>query len=188
MKFLAVPALLAAAFAFACGGDDDSNGQRSDGGNGSAPTQAASGGNGAAGGGSGNIEGNTAVVTVAGERYEFTLQNCIQLGGALGAAGRATSGDSITVRIDLPPKGWETSRDDWEPPSVTVRDNVKDVDWLAGGEVIDQIATVGEGQSQVDSYTIEGKKGSGTATFVDLYAVMRGDIEPVQGTFEVVCK
>lgn len=188
MKFLAVPVLLAAAFAFACGGGDDDGDGPSAGNGGSTPTQAASGGNGGTGGGDTGIAGDTAVVTIAGERYEFTLLQCLQFGGALGGVGRAADGSDITVRIDLPPPGWEDNRDDWEPPSVTVKDDVKEMDWAAGGEVIEGFATVSNEQSNVDSYVIDGKRGSGTANFVDLNQVLRGNVEPVQGTFEIACK
>jgi hypothetical protein len=188
VRFLAVPALLAAALAFACGGDDGSNGEPSGGGSGSAPTQPAGGGNGTNGGGGSSAGANTALVVVGGERYEFTLKNCVALGGALNAAGKATGGADISVNIDLPPANWESSRDDWEPPSVRLSDDVKNVDWRAGGEVIDEFAAVGEGQSQVDSYVVDGNRASGTATFVDMYAVMKGDFKAVKGTFEITCK
>lgn len=188
VRFLAVPALLAAALTFACGGDDDSNGQPSGDGSGSAPTQPAGGVNGTNGGGGSSAAENTALVVVDGERYEFTLQNCVAIGGALSAAGKATGGADISVNIDLPPANWESSRDDWDPPSVRLSDDVKNVDWRAGGEVIGEFAAVGEGQSQVDSYVVDGNRASGAAAFVDLYAVMKGDFKAVKGTFEITCK
>ncbi len=190
MRFLAVPTLLAAALAFACGGDDDnpaSPGGSDSGGNGANATQPAGGATPASGGG-GGVADNTAVVEVDGQRYEFTLLSCVQLGGALGAVGRASGGGDIAVNIDLPPPGWESNPDDWEPPYVRVRDDTKNVDWRAGGEVIGGFEAVGEGQSQVDSYQVDGKRASGTVTFVDLLKVMQGAVEPVQGTFEVACR
>lgn len=185
MKFLAVPVLLAAAFAFACGGDDDSNGQPSGGGNGSAPTQAANGGTGATAGGSGNAEAKTAVVTIGEERYEFTLnRGCRSLFGVLVGAGTSTDGRDIVVNLQIPPEGGI----DGTAPSIKVDDGAKDLDWRAGGDIIGEMAGVSAGDSQVDGYQNDGKRASGSATFLDFYAVMRGEIEPVQGTFEFACE
>jgi hypothetical protein len=185
MKFLAVPALLAAAFAFACGGDDDNNDQRSDGGNGSAPTQPASSGNGDTGGGSGNVAAKTGVVTIGEERYEFTLnRDCRSLFGVLVGVGVSTDGRDIVVNLQIPPEGGIDGTD----PSIRIDDRAKDLDWRAGGDIIGEMARVSEGDSQVDGYQNDGKRASGTATFLEMYAVIRGDIEPVQGTFEFACE
>jgi hypothetical protein len=48
------------------------------------------------------------------------------------------------------------------------------------------------GRSQVDSFSIDGSAGSGTATFTDFMAYQFGATgdplpEPVTGTFEVNC-
>jgi hypothetical protein len=185
MKFVAVPALLAAAFAFACGGDDDSNDQPSGGGNGSTPTQAASSGNGDTGGGSGNVAAKTAVVTIGEERYEFTLnRDCRSLFGVLVGVGESTDGRDIVVNLQVPPEGGIDGTD----PAIRVDDGAKDLDWRAGGDVIGEMAGVSEGDSQVDGYQNDGKRASGTATFLELYAVIGGKVEPVKGTFEFACE
>jgi len=38
------------------------------------------------------------------------------------------------------------------------------------------------------AYQNDGKRASGTATFLELYAVIGGKVEPVKGTFEFACE
>lgn len=187
VKILAVPALLAAAFVFACGGGDgdDNNNQPTGGGNGSTPTQAADNGAGATGGESGKVAAKTGVVTIGEERYEFTLnQECKSSFGVLVGVGKSTDGREIDVNLQIPPEGG--IEDIY--PSIRIDDQVKDLDWRAGGDIIGDMAGVSEGDSQVDTYQNDGKRASGTATFLELYAVMGGKVEPVQGTFEFACQ
>ena len=74
----------------------------------------------------------------------------------------------------------------WDQPYVRVSDDENDLDWRAGDDIAVQM--VGEGMSQVDSFTHDGQRASGTATFIDLYAVQRQESpEPVQGSFEFAC-
>jgi hypothetical protein len=200
-KHLALGALLSAALAFAaCGGDDDDSSEPSDGGNGNTtPTEAPTNGgddgndddNGADGDGdnnsAGGVEENRAVVVIGDRTYDFDISiQCLSMFGNMAAAGRALDGSDISVNIQLPPEDWETDTDEeWDPPSIRVSDDVNDLDWRAGDEIIGEM--VDEGSSQVDSFTHDGKRASGTATFVDLYAVMRGETDPVQGSFEFTC-
>jgi hypothetical protein len=185
MRFLAVPALLAAAFVFACGGDDDSNDQPTGESNGSVPTQAANNGTGATGGGSSNAAAKTAVVTIGEERYEFTLnRDCRALFGTLVGVGESSDGRDAVVNIQIPPEGGI----DGVEPSIRVDDKGKNLDWRAGGDVISEMAGVSESDSQVDDYKNDGKAASGAATFLDLYAVLKGEVKPVQGTFEFACE
>jgi hypothetical protein len=189
MKTLALTALLAATLTFAaCGGDDDDNGSPAPGNGGAAATATSpSGGNGGQpGNGSGGVEPGTAVVTIGEDRYEFDLSvQCLALFGNLAGFGRSVDGRDITINIETPPEDWETSDEEWEPPSIRVDDGENDIDWRAGDEIIREM--VDEGVSEVTSFTNKDKRASGTATFVDLYAVMRGEIEPVEGTFEFAC-
>ena len=196
MRFLAVAALLAAAFAFACGGgDDDSTGDGGAGQGGAggatgtvtqAAGDAASPGSNPGGSGSGSsIAAKTGVVTIGEERYEFTLnRDCRSLFGVLVGVGVSTDGRDIVVNLQIPPEGGIDGTD----PSIRVDDRAKDLDWRAGGDIIGEMAGVSEGDSQVDGYQNDGKRASGTATFLEMYAVIRGDIEPVKGTFEFACE
>lgn len=43
------------------------------------------------------------------------------------------------------------------------------------------------GQSQIDSFAIDGQRASGTATFVEVNAAYAVTVEPVTGTFEAIC-
>jgi len=190
-------ALVSAALVLtACGGDDDgaAAGSNSDNG-GTTPTEATSAngdgngddGNGDGGGGSGGAAENRAVVTVGDEVYEFDLTDlCLAMFGNLAGSGPSVDGRDITINIEVPPEDWETSDEDWSPPSIRIDDGENDLDWRAGDEIV--TGMVEPGMSQVDSFTNDGTRASGTATFIELYAVMTGDDpDPVQGTFEFAC-
>ncbi len=150
MKFLAVPVLLAAAFAFASARRRQRQLQRRpahEGRQRSVPTQAANSGTGATGGGSGDVAAKTGVVTIGEERYEFTLnRDCRSLFGVLVGVGVSTDGRDIVVNLQIPPEGGIDGTD----PSIRIDDQVKDLDWRAGGDIIGDMAGVSEGDSQVD--------------------------------------
>ena len=204
-KNLALGALLSAALVFAaCGGDDDDAAVPGNGNGGTTPTEAPSNGgddndddngddNGNGGGSDGGVEENRAVVVIGDRTYEFDLSvQCLSLFNNMAAAGQAVDGSDVSVNIGLPPVDWETDTDEeWDPPSVRVSDDEEDLDWRAGDEIVSAMMDEGnldEGVSQVDSFTHDGQRASGTATFIDLYAVLRQENpDPVQGTFEFAC-
>lgn len=127
---------------------------------------------------------NTATVTVGDTTYEFENLYCVTIGGALGAS---SVGGDPTVDISLPPEGWETSGEDWSPPSVRVQGDDPYFDYMAGGDVAmadDRLA----GRSQVDSFSSDGYHATGEATFIDQQAFMLdATTEGMTGTFEVTC-
>lgn len=201
MKVLAVAAVVAASFTFACGGDDDDsngNGGADTGGTGANTTQTTGGAAGVlttvAGGGnqtpssgatgaSSNTAAKTAVVTIGDARYEFTLnRDCRSLFGVLVGVGQSADGQTV-VNMQIPPETGAVSE-----PSIRVDDRAKNLDWRAGGDVIGELAGVSAGDSQVDDFKNDGKRASGTATFLDMYAVLQGKVEPVQGRFEFACE
>jgi hypothetical protein len=134
-------------------------------------------------------DANTAVVTVGDERYEFGNLYCVTIGGAIGAV--STGGDP-RVDIDLPPPDWETSGDDWDPPSVKV--TVRDVGtWIANPEDT-ALPNIEPGLSQVDSFSSDRFHATGTATFMEARGWQRVGMgladeppDPISGTFEVTC-
>lgn len=133
-------------------------------------------------------EGNTAVVTIGDQRYEFGNLYCVTIGGAIGAV---SVGGEPTVDIDLPPMDWQTSGEGWDPPSVEV--NSDDESWSANPEDT-ALPSIEPGLSQVDSFTSDGFQATGTATFMHVgdWQAFQFDLsdekpEPVQGTFEVTC-
>lgn len=199
-KNLALGALLSAALVFAaCGGDDDDAAVPGDGnGDDTTPTEAPSNGDNGNGddngddngngGPTGGVEENRAIVTIGDRSYEFDLSvQCLSLFGNMAAAGSAVDGSDVNLTLGLPPEDWETDTDnEWDPPYVRVSDDENDLDWRAGGDVV--VDMVDEGTSQVDSFTHDGQRASGSATFIDLYAVLRGESpEPIQGSFEFAC-
>jgi hypothetical protein len=132
----------------------------------------------------GDVE-NTAIVIIGGERYEFTDLYCVTMGGALGAV---SVGGDPKVDIDIPPRDWETSGEDWGPPTIRVSGNEPYFDFRAGDEMFESDDRVGEGMSKVDSFTTDGVRATGTATFIDTNAVMLNqEPDPIEGTFEVTC-
>jgi hypothetical protein len=190
VRVLGVAAILAAS---GCGGDggDDGGGdaQQSD-----APASSDVDGAGAAGG-SGEA---TAVVTIGDEEFVAEMsQQCISLGGAIGAIFTAADG-AVEIEVDLSPEDWETdAQGDWEAPNIVVNDERGDtrVAWQTGtaqytpgSEVEDEDYA---GIAVIESYTVEGSSASGTATFIDGQGLVQARAdgtpipEPVSGSFEV---
>jgi hypothetical protein len=152
-------------------------------------------------------EGAFAIVTIGDTRYEFELSGSLDAGtttrigvcfaafGAIGGSGYAGDGSDVTVNIDIPPEDYETSGDDgWDPPSVRVSDDENGFDWRAGGDVIEGgFAGLDPDDFRVQSFSNEGRRASGSATFVDLNAATTAQIngedppEAVPGTFEISC-
>jgi len=138
---------------------------------------------------------NQAVVVIGDEQFEFDMSTtCISIGGAVGGAGFAADG-SVSLDIDVPPQDWETSADGWEAPSIRVRDKRDESaerDWESGGSNIANIDELSD-VVRVDSFSVDGGRAAGTATFIDLDAYMLagavGDPlpDPVAGTFEINC-
>ena len=141
-----------------------------------------------------------AIVTIGTETYEAdmsgTLAACIALGGAVGGVGQIIEPGSGTIDMTIPPENWESSSEDWDPPSIRVDlgedANGVPIDWRAGGDLVESMPDLA-GKSQVDSFAVDGATASGTATFIDFFQVQLAsggqvdDPEPVEGTFEINC-
>lgn len=126
----------------------------------------------------------TATVEVGDIKYEFDLSIlCLSMFGAMGVAGEALDGSSVTVDADFPPEGWETSDEDWEPPSISIDDEERDVRWEAGGVATEMYP---EGSSQIDSFTADGRLAVGEATFVNSYTIGE-NLQVETGRFEFHC-
>jgi hypothetical protein len=139
---------------------------------------------------------NVAVVTIGEHRYEFdvtpgAIQRCDpDFFAAFWAIGAAPDGSGLWLL--LPPPGDPNHED---PPTVEVSDETNDLDWVANPEnsALGLLPDAEPGQSQVDSWDVDGNTVTGTATFIEENAVFGavggvGDApEPVVGTFEVVC-
>jgi len=189
VRRLAVIAVAAAALFAACG-DDDTTGEPATGAPATTsgesapatdavdPTTTAPAPSGRAG----------AAVAIGGEEYALEQQVvCVAMGGAIGAQFRNADG-TLTFHVDLPPPGWESSGDGWEPPSVRFDDEREDayLQWEAGGEVLAGMTGVPDGVA-VTEYSIDGRAASGSATVVDLTSVMVGEPATAELTFEVAC-
>jgi hypothetical protein len=143
----------------------------------------------------GGLGENRAVVVIGDEQFEFDMSaTCISMGGAVGGTGW-TADELVKLDLDIPPEDWETNPDGWSAPSIRVDDERSaDVnrDWRAGGEVIanrEDLADI----ARVDSFSTDGGRAFGTATFIDLMAydlaTVSGDPlpDPVTGTFDINC-
>ena len=126
----------------------------------------------------------TGTVEIGEVRYEFNLSvMCLSMIGAMGVAGQALDGSDATVDADFPPPGWKDSATDWDPPSISIEDDDRQIRWQAGGVVA---GTYPEGSSQIDSFTTEGRLAVGEATFVNRYTFGEG-IQVESGRFEFNC-
>ena len=126
----------------------------------------------------------TATVEVGDIKYEFDLSVlCLSMFGAMGVAGEALDGSAVSVDADFPPEGWETAGDDWEPPSISIDDEERDVRWEAGGTAAEMYP---EGSSQIDSFTADGRLAVGEATFVNSYTFGE-ELQVETGQFEFHC-
>jgi len=135
---------------------------------------------------------NTAVVTIGGERFEFSDVKCSIFAPRYIQAGNY--GADPEVVIVLPPEGWESQGDTFSPPSVAVKigdEFAGGKQWLAGDDGTPALKPVPAGSSRIDSYTVpDGRPvtATGTATFIDIAAHNQGGAAPsVSGTFEVSC-
>ena len=141
----------------------------------------------------------SAVVTIGKKRYEFDMSGtiatqCSTMFGVVGGSGEASDGSDVSLDLEIPPEGYESDPQlaELSAPALRVRDNEKDQDWRAGGENLGD-SGVRAGESQVDSYSSDGKSASGTATFIDVNALRFLDRttnerpQPVQGSFEINC-
>ncbi len=133
--------------------------------------------------------GKLAWVKIGNRQYEFAMMQCNSL--LRFGSGKAKDGSDVTISFELPPVDWKSrpASEGWsDNGSFQIRDEVNNLDWVADEDTAKDLTYVSPGQSQVDNFSIDGKRASGSATFVDVTAVMvSGSAEPVQGTFEVKC-
>jgi len=130
-----------------------------------------------------------AVLKIGKYQYAFKLTQCNSM--LRYGKGKAKDGSDVTLSFELPPVDWENrpASEGWsDNGSFRIRDNKNNLDWAADEDIPRDLTNVSPGQSQVDSFTIDGKHASGSATFIDITAVMTtGRAEAVKGTFEVDC-
>lgn len=130
-----------------------------------------------------------AIVKIGKYQYEFELTQCNSL--LRYGSGKAKDGSNVKLSFELPPANWKSrpASEGWsDNGSIRIRDNKNNLDWTADEDIPRDLTNVSPGQSQVDNFTIDGKRASGNATFVDVTAVMgTGRAEPLKGTFEIVC-
>jgi hypothetical protein len=146
-------------------------------------------------------DGGTAVIVVEGQRYEAILSNrtvagteelgfCRDIFDALQIFGYAETDDGEIAELTMliPPTDWETYDDGrYDPPSAELK--ITDAEgFIISTLVADPENTSYTGNSQVDSYELDGTTATGTVTFTnETLAIRGGNPEPVQATFEVNC-
>jgi hypothetical protein len=142
----------------------------------------------------------TAVVELAGERYEFDMSTreigedifvgaCRGIYGAIQARGRVTDDRAITVEMELPPVDWEAKPEyGFDPPSIALEDADSGSVWVADSTYTEFLGTEVENPSLVVLTENDGLVAMGTAVFVDGQALDRGEaVEPLEGTWELRC-
>jgi hypothetical protein len=142
----------------------------------------------------------TAVVELAGERYEFDMGTreigedifvgtCRGIFGLIQASGHVTDDRDITVEMELPPVDWEAKPEyGFDPPAITLEDADSDSVWVADPTYTEFLGTEVENPSLVVLTENDGLVATGTAIFVDAQALDRGEaVEPLEGTWEVRC-
>lgn len=189
-----VPALAALALLGACGDDDDASS--------SPPDTAAEapagdddggsdGASSATGGGSG-----TGFVQIGDERYELTIEGCVEMFGAMAGNGHATNDpDNVEVAFDLSPQDWQDRdpSEGWEMAgAITLSIEEPYHQWETGGALV-ELFDLPDGLKADDvdivSHQIDERTSTatGTASFIDLGAVLAGGGTPVEGSFELSC-
>ncbi|GMR05600.1 MAG: hypothetical protein BMS9Abin25_0175 [Gammaproteobacteria bacterium] len=130
-----------------------------------------------------------AIVIIGKYRYQFKLTRCNSM--LRYGDGIAKDGSDIRLSFGLSPANWKSrpASEGWsENGDFEIRDKKNNLHWQANENLAKDLTAVSPGQSQVDNYSINGKRATGSATFVDTTAIMTtGRAEPVKGTFEVVC-
>jgi len=130
-----------------------------------------------------------ASVKIGNRQYEFVMTQCNSM--LRFGSGKTKDGSDVTISFELPPVDWKSrpASEGWsDNGSFQIRDKANNLDWVADEDIARDLAYVSAGQSQVDNFSIDGKRASGSATFIDTTAVMAtGSAEPVKGTFEVEC-
>lgn len=130
-------------------------------------------------------DANQAVVTINGTDYEYDVEMSIvgrcdaDFFGAFWVIASAADGSSGSLEMFIVPDG-NTNHDETSRINVNLKD-AEGRDWNADE---DGGGGVTAGDSRVDSFAIEGKTVTGTASFVDIYA---GDGATASGTFAATC-
>ena len=165
--------------AAACGDDGDSGAATPSGADVTTPSDddggASSGGGETAPDPGGSGDGGALVTLVTGEEFEFDQELvCIGLGGAL--SGTFRNAEGVEVSIDVPPEDWETSTTgDWDPPSLTLRDERDELNWRifeAGPDVATTYGPAAEG-AVITDFSVEGSRATGNGMAVDTFAISR---------------
>lgn len=182
-RVLGIAAMAVGLVLAGCGGDDDTSSQ-SDGGE-STSDEATSSGE-APSSERGSVG---ARVTIGDEEYVAATQDlCFGVAGTF-TASFTNDGRVIQIDIDLPPEDWAPGDgSDWDPPSIRV-DVGDDNQFVAGSAELKMDGRDGP-FSRFDEIVRGDRHASGTAVFVDNFAVVNMDRtpEPIAGTFEITCK
>ncbi|MGK2947987.1 MAG: hypothetical protein ACSLFP_05395 [Acidimicrobiales bacterium] len=122
---------------------------------------------------------DTATVVVGDTTYEFTMTYCASFMDGLAGSGDALDGSGTTLTISLPPEGLG------DIPSITVDSD--DRRWEADETLADMLGNLEAGLSEVTSFTVDGLRASGSASFVDTFSAATGGAEAIEGSFEMSC-
>lgn len=136
-----------------------------------------------------------ATVTIGIEQFDFEQEIvCIALGGAV--SGSFSNGEGVEISIDVPPEDWETSTTgDWDPPSLTLRDERDEMNWRifeAGPELATTYGADAE-DAVITNFSVDGSRATGNGMAIDTFAFTRSGVDgaeapqPVPVTFGFEC-
>lgn len=128
-----------------------------------------------------SLDAGTASVTLGtGEQFDFDQELiCIGMGGAM--SGTFLNSEGVEVSIDVPPEDWETSATgDWDPPSLTLRDERDPQDWRifeAGPDLAATYADAGGDRAVITDWSTDGGRVTGNGFALDTYGVLQAGTE-----------
>ncbi len=131
----------------------------------------------------GSAAAGTAIVIVGDQQFEFKALFCTAIGGGMAVETIQVDDAPDGITLNLPPEDSGPTGGAYGPPALQVDVANSDMVWVAGDEVMQ----LPEGQSQIDSYSVDGRLANGTATFLEVTALATGQVQPVTGSFDVNC-
>lgn len=119
-----------------------------------------------------------ATMSVGIESFDFDEELvCVAIGGAVSGTFRNEEG--VEVSIDVPPEDWESdTTSDWEPPSLTLRDERDEINWRIFESAADLAETYPEAAgAEITNFSVDGSHATGNGMAIDTFAITRAAAE-----------
>lgn len=137
----------------------------------------------------------TGVIEIGALRRDLVVKRCMTMAGALGADAVAADGTgNLKVRFDFSPADWRerSASEGWaETGSISLRADEPYLQWESGPSVIAGYNLRGTDPASLAIIVLEmseeRRRARGTARFLDVNALMRGEVVTTEGRFEFTC-